>query len=319
MSDENQENSAAIEETDFEAAFKEHAEAKEHPPEVGSEDDELGTVENDGAITGEKITPPQNSDPYAGMSEAVKEKVIAMEQANEELTHRIDSDAGRVSALQRKINGLEKEQQDIRNGTTTGVKANPNQIAEAMSGSDSDWETFSADYPEVAKSIDSRLDQAGKATQQSIEDTLAPVREKQALDDEKMVREALAEAAKPVTEIYPEWIDAVKTDEFVTWLGAQSPGVRSLSDSADANDASLLIGLYDTHLVATGKPTLKADAPESGGTEEVSKLAEKRKQQLEAGTTIKSKGARMDPSSDPVDEFEAAFNYHAKRRERQSA
>ena len=102
--------------------------------------------------------------------------------------------------------------------------------------------------------------------------------------------------------------------------------MQSLTDSDDPQDASALIGLYDSHLVASGLPTLKADPVDNGVDTkdkltqkeiEANSIAARRKQQLEDGTTIPSKKSRIDPSSEPTDDFEAAFNYHAKRRENQ--
>ena len=95
--------------------------------------------------------PDEEVDLYAGMSDEVKERVIAIEDKNKDLNHRLNSDAGRVSALQIKINGLEKDIQDVRAGSTTGSQPNTNQIAEAMQVTDEEWEKFSEDYPEVAK------------------------------------------------------------------------------------------------------------------------------------------------------------------------
>jgi hypothetical protein len=107
-------------------------------------------------------------------------------------------------------------------------------------------------------------------------------------------------------------------------LDNQSPGIMALADSDDTNDASTLIGLYDDYLVANGDPTLKADPTEPGvnneeqktdGADEPSDLAKRRQQQLTDGTTVPSKPAGIDPGGEAMDEFDQAFNYHAKRLE----
>jgi len=268
---------------------------------------------------------------YADLPDAAKERMLAMRTENENLNHRLDSDTGRVSAFQRKINVLEKEIQGIRKGGTAGEdQPSKTQIAEAMGGTDDEWDSFKKDYPEVAKAIDSRLDKAGQATQESVDNTLAPVKEKQQKDEIEKQEAASKAATDTVTETYPEWVEAVKKPDFAQWLEAQPPGIQSLSDSDDAKDASALIGLYDSHLVAEGKPTLKADPVDNGvdtkeaeeqqkKEAEAESLTKRRKQQLADGATIPSKNSRVDSRSEPVDDFEAAFNYHANRKERRRA
>ena len=333
MSDQDLDTSTATEEeTDFEAAFNEHAEAKE---DIGV-DEELDSKLDDDTVDGldkEKIAGQDDKpddkekipkeDFYAGMSETAKAHFTEIEENNKNLNHRLDSDAGRVSAFQIKINKLDEEIQGLREGNTAGEQPSKTQIADAMSGSDEGWEQFTEDYPEVAKAIDSRLSQAGKATQETIENTLTPIKEKAERDAVTEKKAALNAAAEPVTEIYPTWTEAVQTQEFALWLDEQSPGIQALTGSDDSKDASLLIGLYDTHLVAEGQPSLKAEEDTTivpgPGDEKPNKIAEKRKQQLEDGATIKSKNSRIDPGAAEADDFESAFNFHAARKDRQRA
>jgi len=329
------------EETEFEASFNEHA-AKKEPvieEEPDPEDEEEVEVEvealpsNDGkseeelAAEAEAKAAEEKEDPYAGLSPEAKARVIALEEQNKELTHRINSDAGRVSAFQRKVNDLEGEIQSIRTGSTSGNDQPSNaQIADAMKGSDEQWEQFRQDYPEVAGAIDSRLEKAGKATQETIESTLAPVKERQARDQQSEVEAAAKAAVDAVAEVYPTWTEAVQTEDFKTWLDKQPPGVVALSFSDEPADASALIGLYDGHLVAEGQPSLKASDPGPGvekteKQKEAEKLAAKRAQQLADGTTVKSKPSQIGPGDGESDEFETAFAAFAKRKEakRQSA
>ena len=339
MSDEDKKEEAPAEGEDFESAFNEIAENKDGgdanedlDADLGDElddksdekkDDESDNLDDDKAKSDDK----EEVDIYAGMSEDVKAHFLGIEEENKNLNHRLDSDAGRVSAFQLKINSMEKEIQNIRQGSTAGDQPSKTEISDAMSGSDEGWEQFSKDYPEVAEAIDSRLSQAGKATQESVENTLAPVIEKQAKNTETEALAAATAARAPVTELFPEWEEEVQKPEFSLWLDEQSPGVQALSASDDSKDASLLIGLYDEHLVANDKPSLKAEVkdkeivPGPGDEPEEKKttLAARRAQQLEDGATIKSKNSRIDPSKEPADDFDAAFNFHAKQKDRKRA
>lgn len=349
-----QEESQVNEETEFEAAFDEIAAAKEGGPtdpdnpmtgddpkdeeqakdgaaEAG--EGEEGKTGDDAAAadkkTGADDNPDKEPDYYEGLSDAAKAHFKAIEDNAANLQHRIDSDAGRVSAFQRKINGMEKEIQAIRKGGTAGQQPSMDQITNAMKGTDEDWQQFSEDYPQIASVIDKRMAQAGEATQEAVNQTLAPV-----VDNQNEIRtDAATTAAEKrvaaVAETYPTWTEEVQTPAFQSWLDQQPPGVMALADSDDTADASTLIGLYDQHLVASGKPSLKADPTEPGvdgnqeeetpeGSEK-SELDKKREQQLEDGVSAASKSAGVNADGEAPDEFEAAFNAFAARKERARA
>ncbi len=102
----------------------------------------------------------------------------------------------------------------------------------------------------------------------------------------------------------------------------QPQGVSSLSESEDARDASTLIGLYDAYLVAEGQPSIKADPIESGvkkeeepGKPEPTELETRRAKQLEDGATVASQKAGIQTDGPELDEFEAAFNVFAKKKD----
>ena len=332
------------ESTDFEDEFDKIAEAKASPdPDSTEELDSAGgggegvSDAKDGdsdAIKAKKEDPDPDpkakkdpdpdpiADPYKGMDEATKARFVTLEEANTKLTHRLDSDSGRISAFQRQVNDLKKGSK-----AAAAAKPTPNQIADAMKGTDEGWDKFQEDYPEVATAIDRRLEMAGKATQETVDQTLAPVVERQAQIETTVANTATQTKVDAVAEIYPTWSTAVQTPDFVDWLQKQPPGIAALSESDDTQDASALIGMYDDYLVANGKPTLKKETTpepaskkdeEAAGADE-SDLAKKRAQQLEDGTTIDSKNAKIDTGSDTGGDFEAAFAFHAKRKDAKRA
>ena len=266
-------------------------------------------------------------DPYEGMDEATKARFVELEEEKTKLTHRLDSDSGRVSAFQRQVNTLQQENKDLK-AAGPAAKPTPNQIADAMKGSDEKWDQFTEDYPEVARAIDSRLEMAGKATQESVDQTLAPVIDKQAQINTNAVQTVTQEKVDEVSKLYPGWADAVQKPDFVGWLEKQSPGIAKLAESDDTADASTLIGMYDSHLVANGQPSLKPNPDPGTGVEKkdeeaagagATDLAQKRAQQLEDGTTIESKNAKIDAGAEPKGDFEAAFDVFAKRKDAQRA
>jgi len=101
--------------TDFEDEFSKIAEVKDGIAEVDDDldddpadiiDKELEVKNQDGEPGDEPAGKDKEEDPYAGMSDETKAKFVAMEEQNKDLNHRLSSDAGRVSGLQRKINGM---------------------------------------------------------------------------------------------------------------------------------------------------------------------------------------------------------------------
>jgi hypothetical protein len=216
-----------------------------------------------------------------------------------------------------KVNGLEDEIQIIRKGDTSGPSQS--QIADAMKGTDDDWGTFIEAYPDVAKAIDKRMEAMGTKVDEALDATLAPVKEATAEAAVAAAKTANTEKVDAVSELYPTWTEAVKTERFETWKASQPQGVSSLSESDDVRDASTLIGLYDAHLVAEGLPSIKADPTESGVETPGNKpkptdLAARRAQQLKDGESVASKKAGVQTDGPEVDEFEAAFNVFAKRK-----
>ena len=325
--------SQVSEETEFETAFAEFAE-KDQPEESELEEQpqdkksDAEESEEETKAEGEEKPAAEEVDPYAGMSDEVKEQFITLEKDKEDLQHRLKSDAGRVSAFQRQINILTDTVDNLRADSKPEDRPSDKQIADAMKGTDDDWDEFKQDYPTVAEAIDRRFEKFGESAQEAIDNTLKPVTSR--LDEvvESNQAEAADNKAAEVAEVYPTWQEAVAKPEFTEWLNDQSPGVTALAGSDDTKDATTLLRLYDEHLVSGGKDSLKAPDPtepgvkdkeeEAQGGAEPTELQKRRAQQLEDGTAIPSKGAGIDPDGGQSGtEFEQAFEFFAKKKQAQ--
>jgi hypothetical protein len=281
--------------------------------EVGEQDaktvDEAGVQEDVAGLADGNKDP---EDPYAGLTEAAKARLIALEETNKSLQHRVSSDAGRVSAFQRKINEL-TTQIDAIGKKSGGEQPTKKEVVDAMADG-SKWEAFKQEYPEVADAMDSRFSEISSKQNKQIETVLAPVIvERQQKDAEK--------AYGAVADVFPTWQNAVKEQPFQDWLASQPAAVQTLAESLEVADATSLIGLYDNHRIVTGLPSLKKSDPVSGkegvDTSGKDSVAERRERQKQAGVTVQSKSARVDPNADSESDFDAAFNAYAKRRESQ--
>lgn len=267
--------------------------------------------END-AGQGKEALAGEDEQPFAGWPEHAVEEYNRQRQQIEQLQHRINSDDGRVSAFQRKVNQLNAELDQYRN------KPQPTdeQIKEAMGGDDEGWKQFEEDFPEVAEAINKRFEAQERAAKQRIDESLAPVLEKQE-------ENALSDAYDAVAEDFPTWQTEVNTDRFQNWFNDQPPGIQSLADSADTRDASTLIGMYDDYQVAHGEASIRKQSPDPGQQggvkekEQIDEVAARRAQQLEDGHSIPSKPAGVNTDQEATDGFEAAFNAFAARKEAQ--
>jgi len=303
---------------DFEDEFQKLADEKDslNPVELEGEvlpGDEL-KEEPDPIIAGEEevIKPDDKEvDIYAGMDEATANHFKAIEKANEDLTHRIKSDNGRVSTFQKQINSLNEQINEL----TQKKDISKEDIAEAMS-TDESWEEFTEEYPEFAAAVDGRLGSIMEEQNKRIDSTLAPVIEQKANND-------MEDNYSKVAEVYPEWQNAVKEVHFDEWLNNQPAAVKTLAASDDAQDASSLIGLYDNHRIANKLPSLKAapiDDLGGDGIDTATELELKRQRQLDAGISVPSKNARIVTSGDETgDTFTDAFAAYAKRKDAKRA
>lgn len=322
MSDESTEKS------EFELAFEKEAEKRDIPdsqevdeledlpedpepveaPGPADTPEEAANLEEKPEIEGE---PAEEPDPYEGMTDEVKARFVTLEEEKGKLEHRIKSDDGRVNAYQRQVTELSQQIEQIQKSSAKAQPTNE-EIKDAMEGDDADWDSFKEDYPEVANAIDGRFSRFESKQAERIDTVLTPVIEDQA---EKQMEKAYEDVA----DEFPTWQDAVKEQNFNDWLVKQPAAVRDLSFSDDVNDASSLIGLYDDHRIANNMPSLrKADDPGNGDPvdDSADDLGAKRKRQLEAGSVVPSKPARINTEAEEgEDEFERSFNAYAARKE----
>jgi len=323
------EESIVNEETDFENEFNKLAdgklgidESKLDKPDIP--DEEAIIRANNSEPSDDPKDEPDDTGMYSGLNDEAKQYWQNIEDENKRLNHRINSDNGRVRAYQQK-NGELKEQLDTigREGMPTKID-----IANAMKGGSESWNKFHDDYPEIAEIFDSRAEQTGQAMQQALDDALKPVNEQFQRISQKEIETEDKQSSNTVSDMYPDWQGAINTKEYAEWINQQPPGIQSLGESAEPDDAIALIGLFDMNQVANGFDSIKKATPDNGvdnpaeitqQSTEAEKLKEKRKRQLADGSTVKSKAAKIDPTSDDTNSFDHAFDFFANKKERQRA
>lgn len=311
------------EESEFDNAFAEFAGATDSDDTPLTDDELAAAATSDVEIGDEDLPDPDAADPYDGMSDEAKTRYMEMEGNVTELNHRLSSDAGRVSALQRKVNGLQTEIEGIREGSTSGDMPDENQIKDAMMGSDEEWEKFAQDYPQVAGAIDKRFERSATALSDAVDSTLKPVKDTIGKINTDAAATEKNEKADEVAKVFPTWTTAVAEPDFKLWLDEQPAGIQGLSASPDTRDAVALLGMYDDHLVANEQPSLRTEiVPTEPGDENDSELTEiekRRARQAAAGASIPSKPAGIDTTGEASSEFDQAFAHYARKKEARSA
>lgn len=265
-----------------------------------------------------------------GLSQEVIDRINAAETSRDTLQHRVDSDAGRVSAYQKQVDGLQRVIDAVGDGTK---KPSSKEVTDALVGGGEKWSAFSEEYPEVAEALDARIAESNATTaaalndqQAAMDERLAPISEKHAKDqgeiDNKYLEEQHPGWEKRVAVFDDKGVNLGPNPEFKAWLDSQPATTRSLADSDTVEDASSLMTYYENHLRATGKgEELQTTTPKNDGGEidaQGTPLQQKRQRQLEDGQTVKSEGAgvRTSPDGD-TGGFDTAFKAFANKKEQE--
>ena len=268
---------------DFDSAFEEFAEVETSaellPEEVVEE-----VVEE---VLEEAPPEPEQDDIWAGADDTLKSEYDKLRDNNDKLSHQAKSNAGRIGALQRKLNEFQAT------SPAGGATPSATEVAEAMKTPEA-WASFNEEYPDIHDAIESRLEVERSQNQETMNRALQPLR---AAEEERHVNNQYAalEAA------HTDWKDVVKSGAFVDWLQQQPNAIQQLSNSNDAFEASKLIDYYKMSL----------PREEAATTSTVTSIQQKRAKQLEDSTGVKSKPGPGATGVIPPDDFDAAFEMFA--------
>ena len=300
-----------VDEDNLEAAFNEFAdegnENTEQPRDeagrfVTEEPEEEVPVEEPETVAEETETvseQPSETPEESSESEPETDWEAQLEKSRnetQEWQHRYNSDLGRQNALQRKIADQEQEIADLK--AASQAPQNPGV-------SDSVWEEFQKDFPDIAAAVDAKVGSMVQAYEGKISELQGQIQpiQRQAQDMEDRAHQSFVESQKNILEQqHPGWVDTVNTEEFVTWLKAQPVPVRQLGASDNAADAAYLL---DAYKLAT------APTPEPEPEPEKDNLREVRQEQLRDSQTIPSRTGRKTNVAE--DDLETAFNYYAEQ------
>jgi hypothetical protein len=292
---------APEQDSEFSTAFAEAAAAREAEQARLSEpddDDAVGEPAPDrGDGDGGGDEPP---DIWARAPEAARSAYQQALAEQERLRHSVHSNAGRVSALQRKINELESHLgRQVSAAAAPPGTPSAQEINDAMQTPES-WASFTEEYPEVARAVDSRI---GREIAR-LEQTLSPLRE-------QIVKQQQAEAQQfqhsqegELSKAYPNWKQTINTPEFHEWFQSQPTSIQTLVESDYADDAIALLNYYSGSMRERGAPN----------TGRVSEIQAARQRRLEQSVETPSRRGAQRPLDE--DDFSSAFKAAAAKKMR---
>jgi hypothetical protein len=222
-------------------------------------------------------------------------------EMNNRLNHTARSDAGRVAALTRRVDELQ------RSVKSTGSAAA--QEREAL------FKKFEADYPEIAAVMKAQMEDA-KAQIASTQKTAEALAQDYA-QKAQAEREAAVEAA------HKGWKETIKAPAFTAWLGQQPQGVRALGASDEPGDAIALLNAFRQTNPATSQSqqqttttTTTSTATGSGKpSKTAAEIKAERQQTLAASTAVATRATSRTSTTDANSgELEGDFNHFATKR-----
>lgn len=208
--------------------------------------------------------------------------------------HRYNSDLGRQSALQRKIQEQQDQIAQLQKAAQNASQAPQAPHANPNGMTDAKWAEFKEDFPEIAEVMEYQQQIQDRAHQQEIAELKA-----QLVPIQQQSRQQYVNAQYQVLEQqHPDWKDIAKSTEFRNWLEQQPSAVSQLVESEEAADAAYLIQTFKT---ASARPMVNDD------------LKQRRERQLRQGQTISNRGGRPKSTGPAADDFDAAFDYFASK------
>jgi len=290
-------------EQEYNDAFDQFASGEVDEPEEDPEDepddpDEASDEPEDEPDEPAEEPAPEGEtpDPWAQAPEDLKaerERLVAERDAALQAAR---SDAGRQAALQRQVEELRKK--------ANGTGPTASQLAAALKDPEK-FEQAAQDFPELADGMRELVKTYTERTKQELTGVFN--QRLQSLESEyervKQQREAdfIASQMQALDEKHPDWRQIKEDNSFHSWVQTQPPGIQTLLNSDDANEASVVLSLYK----AAHAPAHQPPPPPQ---------ASHKRERLKQAATPSGINKAAVRRQDVPDEFDAAFDHFARKR-----
>lgn len=268
----------------------------------GKRDDDAPAGKPDGDDTPPSGDKGKGQDEQDIWANATPDQRAAFEAAQEEvqrLQHAERSNRGRLSALQRQIDELNRSRgsskaasEDAAGDRTGSGKGSDDQGADGTGFLESeDWKHFQEEYPEVAGPLTTAISSLqAEVTRQN--------KELSAIGNDRR-QNALEEQADLLTEAHSDWRDVVADDGFEEWVALQprhirEAAVRNAEEIVDAEEAADVVGRFKAFRdeQGAGDGSQQGQQPGAGDRQSAGSgnRQARRQRQLESASTTRSRG-----------------------------
>ncbi|CAB4158941.1 hypothetical protein UFOVP707_37 [uncultured Caudovirales phage] len=251
----------------------------------------------------EALLPPEKASVYAPLLKTLQKDL-----------QRLRSDEGRVTAyqtryeeLRRRSAELEAEVQRLKTAAPAPAPTTPKAAAPAadnaqtQQGLQDEMDELAREYPELSGPLNLRIKRMVERLLPPAAAPAAPAAAPATADKGTPAEDpeltALVDGYAALAQRHPDYLTAVKSEEFKAWLPKQPVAVQRLMDSVDAEDASFVLDQFK----AAKRATQQVDAADKDG----------RNAALQKHVGVRGSPARVTP---PADDFDAAFSYFARKQ-----
>lgn len=247
---------------------------------------------------------------------------VAAEKKNAEDAEKLTRMSGQVNAYQKRHDALLKQ---VREGAPqtdgkTAVTAAAESTAAAAKAASAQatsfqWDKFAEQFPEIASAIETRF-QDVKSKVEAVKAEIDPLAE----DREERIRETGAAA---IEAAHPQWTDTARSPEFKEWFSKQPVSLQGLASSENPEDTIMVLDFFKastgktTQAAATNAQTQTSEAATAAADQKAADLAAKRQKQLDDAVGVPSGRPRSEASASAPEDFAAAFNFFAAKRDRE--
>lgn len=266
-------------------------------------DDEKASPRTDG--TAGNAAKEKANDPYAWIDSLPPEQ----QKQAKALQHNAVSNAGRVSALQRRVNEMQSRLQAKEEVYSTGRKTPSKTPATDEDNEDlsENLQEFMEQYPQLAGSVREMVTAERRALERQMQQQIAPLKEETRARQIAEARNRLEEGAAEIfdtanTNIH--YTDVINSELYRdVFLGSQPEDFRRIATTTNDPDTALWV-LKQFHDFA------ERYASDNGLTDEVStskadKTSERRRARVAKSSTPPSRSAVTDPED--LGDYEALF------------
>ena len=292
-------NDAVEEEDDeFDKFFDELTEdsdSDEFEEVVDAGDDEVKDDESKGSVEDEpdsdKAVQGATGQEAATGDEAGDVSKDSKEEDAEYWRHKYQSDAGRVSAFQRKGNELEQELAKAREAQ--------HEKTVVQSESSEKFSKLKEEFPEIADAVEeiinARVSSEVGRVKQEVDQKVRPLEESEISRRDQIQFEAFE--AK-----HPDWKEIYESADYDRWLDQQPAAMKQMAKSDLADEVSVVFDYFKA-----------TQGPKQSGGNEVDEVLKRREKQLADAASVPSRGRSGDRSTAPADDFDQSWEYYANK------